>query len=84
MGFGVSLVLTAAGAILIWAVNVSSSAVNIHAVGWVLFVVGIVGAILSLAFWSSWAGPGYFTRRRQTVVDDGRVRRVTEERTNAF
>jgi hypothetical protein len=80
MGFGVSLILTAAGAILIWAVNVTSTAVNVHAVGWVLFVIGIVGAVLSLVFWSSWAGPGYFTRR-QTVVDDGVGRRVTEERT---
>jgi hypothetical protein len=23
-----------------------------------------------MIFWSSWAGPGYFTRRR-TVVDEG-------------
>ena len=83
MGFGVSLLLTAAGAILIWAVNVTSTAVNVHAVGWVLFVIGILGAILSLVFWSSWAGPGYFTRR-QTIVDDGINRRVTEERTNAL
>jgi hypothetical protein len=29
--------------------------------------------LISLVFWSSWAGPGYFTRR--TYVDDGRVRR---------
>jgi hypothetical protein len=23
-----------------------------------------------MIFWSSWAGPGYFTRRRTTIVDD--------------
>ena len=71
MGFGLSLVMTAAGAILAWAVNVSSTTVNVHAVGWVLFVIGIVGMVLSLVFWSSWAGPGYLVHGRRTVVDDG-------------
>jgi hypothetical protein len=79
MGFGVGLVMTAAGAILIWAVNVSSSTVNVHAVGWVLFVLGLVGTTLSLVFWSSWAGPGAF-RDRRTVVDDRTGSRITEER----
>jgi hypothetical protein len=83
MGLGIGLVMTAAGAILIWAVNVSSSAVNVHAVGWVLFVLGLVGMTLSLVFWSSWAGPGYF-RGRRTVVDDRTGSRVTEERTQSF
>jgi hypothetical protein len=31
--------------------------------------------VLSMIFWSSWAGPGYFTRervggRRRTVIED--------------
>jgi hypothetical protein len=48
-------------------------------VGWILLVIGIVGGLLSMIFWSSWAGPGYFSRRR-TVVDDGAPRRrVVEE-----
>lgn len=83
MGFGISLVMSAAGAILIWAVTASTSGVNLHAVGWVLLVVGIVGALLSLVFWSSWAGPGYFVRGRRTVVDDTGAR-ITEERTSAY
>ena len=83
MGFGIGLVMTAVGAILIWAVNVSSSTVNVHAVGWVLFVLGLVGMLLSLVFWSSWAGPGHYSRRR-TVVDDGTGPRVSEERTQTF
>jgi hypothetical protein len=47
--------------------------VNVHAVGWILLIVGIVGIVLSMIFWSSWAGPGYFTgsRRRTTTVDEG-------------
>jgi len=74
MGLGVSLILIAAGAIMAWAVHVSTTGFNIHTVGYILLVVGIVGALLSLIFWSSWAGPGYFTdggpRRRRTVVEE--------------
>jgi hypothetical protein len=64
MGLGVSLILIAAGAILTWAVHVGAHGVNLHAIGVVLLVVGIIGALLSMIFWSSWAGPGYFSRRR--------------------
>ena len=72
MGLGISLVLIAAGAILAWAVNATVSGVDIHAVGWILLIVGIVGAVLSMIFWSSWAGPGYWSgRRRGGYVDDG-------------
>ena len=79
MGIGVSLLLIAAGAILVWAVDATVSGVNLVTVGWILLVIGIVGGLLSMIFWSSWAGPGYFSRRR-TVVDDGAPRqRVVEE-----
>jgi hypothetical protein len=47
------------------------SGVDIHAVGWILLIVGIIGVVLSMIFWSSWAGPGYWTSRRRTYVDDG-------------
>ena len=63
MGLGVSFLLIAAGAILAWAVNANVSGVDIHAIGWILLVVGIVGAVLSMIFWSTWAGPGYWSRR---------------------
>jgi hypothetical protein len=80
MGLGVGLILIAVGAILAWAVNVSTTGVDLNTIGYILLVVGIVGVLLSLIFWSSWAGPGYFSRRR--VVDDGPAggrRRVYEE-----
>ena len=80
MGFGVGLILTAVGAILAWAVTADTEGFNVHTVGYILLVVGIVGCLLSLIFWSSWAGPGYFGRRR--VVDEeptGGRRRVIEE-----
>ena len=70
MGLGVGIFLTALGAILAFAVSADVSGVNIHTVGWILLIVGIAGIVLSLIFWSSWAGPGYFSRRR-AVVDEG-------------
>ena len=69
MGFGVGLILTAVGAILAWAVTANTSGFNVHTVGYILLVVGIIGMLTSLIFWSSWAGPGYFSRRER-VVDD--------------
>jgi hypothetical protein len=68
MGIGVSLILIAVGAILTWAVTADVSGVDITTVGVILMVVGIAGAILSLAFWSSWGGFG--TYHRETVVRD--------------
>jgi uncharacterized protein DUF6458 len=71
MGLGVSILLIAAGAILAFAVNATVSGVDIHTIGWILLIVGIVGAVLSMIFWSSWAGPGYWGGgRRRTYVDD--------------
>jgi hypothetical protein len=56
MGVSVSLLLAAAGAVLIWAVNTTSSGFNIHTAGIILLVVGIIGFCVSLAFWTSWGG----------------------------
>jgi hypothetical protein len=72
MGVGVSLLLIAAGAILTWAVNATVSGLNIHAIGVILMLVGIIGLVLSLVFWSSWGGPGFVGRRRTTYVDEVR------------
>jgi hypothetical protein len=72
MGIGVGIFLIAVGAILTFAVNATSSAVNVDAVGWILMGVGLVAILLSLIFWSTWAGPGYWSgRRRTTYVDEG-------------
>ncbi|MGB2874533.1 MAG: DUF6458 family protein [Gaiellaceae bacterium] len=67
MGLGVSIVLIAAGAILALAVKTNLSGVDVNTIGWILLIVGIVGAILSMIFWSTWAGPGYWARRRGYV-----------------
>jgi hypothetical protein len=70
MGIGVSILLVAIGAILAFAVSAEVSGVDIQVVGWILLVVGILGFLMSMIFWSSWGGPGYWSRRR-TYVDEG-------------
>jgi hypothetical protein len=67
MGITVSLLLAAAGAILLWAVNTTSSGFDIHTAGVILLVVGIIGVVLSLAFWTSWGG---FAVTRRTDEPD--------------
>ena len=72
MGIGVGIFLIAVGAILTFAINADTNgAVNIDTVGWILMGVGLAGVLLSLLFWSTWAGPGYWTRRRSGYVDEG-------------
>jgi beta-lactamase regulating signal transducer with metallopeptidase domain len=79
MGIGVSLILIAVGAVLAWAVHVTTSGFNLHTVGYILLAVGIVGMLLSLMFWSSWAGPGYFSRRRTVTEGPGGRRTIVED-----
>jgi len=74
VGIGVSLILIAVGAVLAFAVNVTTSGFNVNTVGYILLVVGVVGALISLVFWSSWGGVG---GGRRTVVDEGPARRRT-------
>ena len=69
MGIGVSLILIAVGAILTWAVNASVSGLELDTIGVILMIVGVVGLLLSLMFWSSWGGFGGASRRT-TYVDD--------------
>ena len=71
MGIGVSLILIAIGAILTWAVETTVSGVDINTVGVILMVVGAVGLLISLVFWSSlgFGAPGG-RRRTTTTVDD--------------
>lgn len=71
MGVSTSIFLIAVGAILKFAVTWQVNNVDLQAVGVILMVVGAVGLILSLIFWSSWGGFG----RRHVYVDDGARRR---------
>ena len=56
MGISLSILLIAAGAILRWAVTITVAGINLQTVGLILFIVGILGVVLSLANWNSWGG----------------------------
>jgi hypothetical protein len=70
VGIGVSILLIAVGAVLAFAVHVSTSGFNLHTIGWILLIVGAIGVLLSLIFWSSWGGVGGGARRREVVRED--------------
>lgn len=55
MGIGTSLFLIAAGAILRFAVTVSSTHFNVQTVGLILMIVGIVGLAISLLWITVWS-----------------------------
>ena len=72
MGIGVSLFLIAVGLILWLAVNVDTEGqIDVNMIGVILVIVGAIGMLLSMIFWSSWGGfhGGW---RRETVVRDDR------------
>ena len=90
MGLAVSLIIAAVGLILALAVHPTGThQVDVNTVGWILFLLGLVGFILDLLLWSQWgpgylrrttvstAGPGYPARRvggtRRTVVEEEEV-----------
>jgi hypothetical protein len=58
MGISLSIALIAIGAVLAWAVNAEVSGIDVQAAGVILMVVGVIGFITSLVFWSSWGGFG--------------------------
>ncbi|HEY3970610.1 MAG TPA: DUF6458 family protein [Solirubrobacteraceae bacterium] len=64
MTYGTSLFLIAVGAILRYAVTATVSGIDLHVVGLVLMIVGVVGLLLSLLWFGAWAG-----RRRVAPVE---------------
>ena len=70
MGIAVSLLLIAGGAILVWGVNATDAGLDVNPNGVILMVIGIIGLVLSLIFWSSWGGWSG-ARRRATYVEEG-------------
>ena len=58
MGMSLSILLIAVGAVLAWAVNAEVSGIDVQAAGVILVVVGAIGFVASLVFWSSWGGFG--------------------------
>jgi len=58
VGISLSILLIAVGAVLAWAVNAEVSGIDVQVAGIILVIVGAIGLVLSLVFWSSWGGFG--------------------------
>ena len=69
MGIAVSILLIAVGAVLTWGVTAEAEGLDVNNIGVILMIVGILGLVISMIFWSSWGG----VRRRATYVDGGPV-----------
>ncbi|HEV2758106.1 MAG TPA: DUF6458 family protein [Acidimicrobiales bacterium] len=90
MGIGVSIFLIALGAILAFAVNVSSGGIDLNTIGVILMVVGVIGLAVTMLILNGGGGGWYGGGRRTTVVEDAYVddvnpapvsrRRVTRRR----
>ncbi|MEY2524449.1 MAG: hypothetical protein QOJ66_3014 [Ilumatobacteraceae bacterium] len=74
-----SILFIAAGAILTWAVTDNSTGFDLHTIGIILLVVGIVGLIASLMRGSFL---GFTTTRERHVSSDGRTVVESERATN--
>jgi hypothetical protein len=78
MGVSLSLLFIAVGAILTFAVSASVSGASIPTIGVILMIVGAIGLVFSLIFWSSWggfggaAGGGGTSAPQTTVIKDDR------------
>lgn len=56
MGTALSLLIIAIGAIMTFAVTTTASGFNVNTAGIILMIVGGVGLVLSIIFWSTWGG----------------------------
>jgi uncharacterized membrane protein len=77
LSLGVSIFLLVVGAILTFAVDVTTSGFSINTVGIILMIAGALGLVLSLLFWSSFSP---YRRGRpvvggDTVVEERRIER---------
>jgi hypothetical protein len=73
MGIGTSIFLIAVGAVLKYAVDATVSGLNIHTIGVILMIVGVIGLAVTLLILNGGAGGWYGGARRTTVVDEGYV-----------
>ena len=73
MGISVSILLIAVGAILTWGVTAEAEGLDVNAIGVILMIVGLLGLVISMIFWSSWGG----FQRRTAYVEGGPVRSPT-------
>jgi uncharacterized membrane protein YbhN (UPF0104 family) len=69
MTFAGSILLIVAGAILRFAVNVHTKGFNLHTIGLILIIAGVIGLAIAIWQWAVWSRRA---RREEVVVDDRR------------
>ncbi len=72
MGIGVSVFLIAVGAILAFALEYSAEGINLDTVGIILMIVGGIGLLASMLFWSSMS-PYNRGGRDEVIVRDREI-----------
>ena len=86
MGVALSIVMIAVGAILRFAVSVTTTGFNLHTIGLILIILGALSLLISITFWSSLGGlggsPGY--RRQRRVTRDAAGGFIEEERSDGI
>ncbi len=72
MSIGVSIFLVAVGAILAFAIDVTTEGVDLDTDGVILMIVGGIGLLASMLFWSSFSPYGR-DRRSEVVIRDREI-----------
>jgi membrane protein YdbS with pleckstrin-like domain len=67
--FGGSILLIVVGAILRFAVHVHTKGFNLHTVGLILMIAGVVGLLIAIWQWAVWSRR---SRQQEVLVDDRR------------
>ncbi|MEV4251911.1 DUF6458 family protein [Spirillospora sp. NPDC049652] len=88
MGIGVSLAFIALGMILAFAVRVDLSGLDIHLVGWILILVGLISMVFTYTYTRPrrrsqqimGADPGYDVEPDRAIVEEHVVERPEEPR----
>jgi heme/copper-type cytochrome/quinol oxidase subunit 2 len=82
MTIGAALFLLAVGAILRFAVTtISTHGIDLHMIGDILMVVGVIGLVIWAVVWAPWAQRRRTGYQRTTLDDDGPAGyRYTERR----
>jgi hypothetical protein len=72
-GIGTSILLIAMGAILAFAINVQSSAIDLNTIGAILMVVGMIGLVFSFIALGSFSTWGAHPTVHTEHIEDGYV-----------
>ncbi len=75
MNVGISLFLMAIGAVLMFAVNVPATGIDVEAIGLILMAVGFGMFLYSMLLWGEFMP----WRRERTVIRDHHLRPVSDE-----